>query len=337
MGAQDPVPSQAASSKWWATIVSIATALEQDKSQVFIRKPGDRLLSGPLPVEKYAEEHWQFAHLANAAYQDTPEGQKAKRDGKTANALNSNALLEEFGWELWNDLLPQQSVAAFTEKHLRVEVWLNERDPLNKKVAVCFGGTVFSNWSDWEANLRWFIPKHDDEYSLTVRNFAPAFAEAFKARYTINGKLDTSVEVYAVGHSLGGGLAQQFAYCMPDIPPVGDKPGAIGPKITKVYAFDPSPVTGFFSVPQQQRDANVQGLLTDRVYERGEVLASLRAITGLFVPPSRVNPEIWAIRYSLFFGEGNPFLLPLTGHSIVDLAMKLTAAAKVKEQIGKAA
>lgn len=338
MSAQQEVPQQRVSSKWWATIVSIVTALQQKKSQVFIRQPGDHLLSGPLtPVKRYAEEHWLFAHLATAAYQDTPEGQKEKLPGKTANSVDSNELLEECGWKLWTDLLTQNDVAEFAKHHLRVEVWCNEQDWQNKKVAVCFGGTVFSNLADWRANLRWFLPKDTDEYSLTVRNFAPAFAEAFRRRYaTAGGELDPSVKVYSVGHSLGGGLAHQFAYCMPEVPPVEGQPGVIGPKIEKVYAFDPSPVTGFYSVPQRQRGANIRGLYIDRVYERGEILAPLRAITGTFVPPSKENPEIRGVRYSLFFEQGDPLVLPLTGHSIVDLAVKLTAAAEVKQQIGKA-
>jgi hypothetical protein len=74
-------------------------------------------------------------------------------------------------------------------------------------------------------------------------------------------------------HSLGGGLAQEFAYSLP----VGTFDA---PRATKVYAFDPSPATGFLSVKRATRNENKKGLKTDRIYERGEVLAILRSITN---------------------------------------------------------
>jgi hypothetical protein len=66
----------------------------------------------------------------------------------------------------------------------------------------------------------------------------------------------------------GRWLAQQFAYSLPPDPDV--------PRLTRVFAFDPSPVTGFYSVPENTRNRNSQGLAIDRIYERGEILALLQ-------------------------------------------------------------
>ena len=52
-------------------------------------------------------------------------------------------------------------------------------------------------------------------------------------------------QITAVGHSLGGGLAQLAAYS--------------DPRIRRVYAFDPSMVTGYYSVDPLHRDQNVKG------------------------------------------------------------------------------
>jgi hypothetical protein len=65
------------------------------------------------------------------------------------------------------------------------------------------------------------------------------------------------------------------------------------PRIRRVYAFDPSMVTGFYSVDPPNRDRNVQGLKIERVYEFGEVLAYGRTI-------SRCRPAIPASSVSAF-------------------------------------
>jgi pimeloyl-ACP methyl ester carboxylesterase len=316
MNASEPSRTASPETTPGGTIQSQARAFRQKSNEVFVRTPGERLLSGPFEAACYAREHWQFAHLANAAYQDTPAANVARVQGKTAQSLDSNGILQQHGWAQWEEeRLSQIDLAEFAEYHLRVEVW---RHVASKKVVVCFGGTVFKNLNDWRANLRWFLPKKEDEYSETVRTFAPAFAAAFQKEYGVN----SDVTVYATGHSLGGGLAQQFAYCLPNVPSL-KKSHITGPKIKAVYAFDPSPVTGFYSVPAAERKKNVVDLFIDRVYERGEVLAALRAITSLFYPPSSINPEVRGVRYSLFYSKGFDPAQPITGHSIVDLAIGL--------------
>jgi hypothetical protein len=90
------------------------------------------------------------------------------------------------------------------------------------------------------------------------------------------------------------------------------------PRVGKVYAIDPSPVTGFYSVKKSIRDVNIQHLDIDRIFERGEILAFLRSIVSLFVPPRRRSPTIRQIRYNLF-----PTWNPIMGHSIPEFAFRL--------------
>ena len=197
--------------------------------------------------------------------------------------------------------------------HLRVEVWVN---PTSSAVAVAFGGTVFDSGKDWKSNLRWFIPHHDDEYTEIVKAFGPAFVKEFVARKDQAGwEFLQHATIFATGHSLGGGLAQQFAYSLPIDSRV--------PRVKKVFAFDPSPVTGFYSLDVTTRDNNSQGLAIDRIYERGEILALLRSLENFIYPPSAKAPTIRQIRYNLFYSHN-----PIAGHSIAELACKLYDASR---------
>jgi len=311
--------------------IPILRALGQTPSEVVIRKPGDRFLSAPLPIAPYAQRHWQFAWVSLAAYAGTPAGEKrarrdaleeAKRPGRATPDGTPLAyrdpvrVLEQAGWSRW----PAFGAAAIWQRidnaHLRVEVWENAA---REVLAVAFGGTVFNNEKDWLSNLRWFIPGHQDEYTQVVQTFAPAFADEYRRRFVGSAR----PALIATGHSLGGGLAQQFAYSLP-----ADPTGAL-PRVTAVYAFDPSPVTGFFSVARELRDSNKRGLAIDRVYERGEILALTRSLMSLAVKPTVRDPVIEGTRYSLFYGWN-----PIADHSMVQLAHKIDRAAHVPASPG---
>lgn len=95
-----------------------------------------------------------------------------------------------------------------------------------------------------------------------------------------------------------------------------------GHPVTQVYAFDPSPVTGFYSVDTETRDSNKKNLLIDRIYERGEIVAILRSFTSFFYPPSSSEATIRAVRYNLFDAPG-----PFSDHSMTPLACGLKNAA----------
>jgi len=305
--------------------IPILRALGQTSKTVVLREPGDRFLSRPLPIAPHAREHWEFGWLSVAAYNETPAARNdaLKRQKKTvpaesaaASGLASGSLnpaakaLAAAGWVRWLDFPGDGLLEEISQTHLRVEVW-ERRDP--PAVAVTFGGTVFKNGKDWLANLRWFIPKHHDEYTEVVQTFAPAFAVQLRRRMEDRTRPDLKdMKLFATGHSLGGGLAQQFAYSVP-LDSVG--------RVHKVYAFDPSPVTGFLSVAKRLRDHNKKGLLIDRVYERGEILALLRSITSVFWKPTARNATIRGVRYALFHAWNG-----VAAHSIGDLAQKLDEA-----------
>jgi hypothetical protein len=286
----------------------------QKADETWSRKPGERLLGSPEPVAAAARQHWQYAWLSEAAYQ---ESRKAE-PGAPPPCPIPDRILEMHGWSRWNDFPNGQLAADLNQEHLRVDVWYH---PAENILAVAFGGTVFTSRLDWRANLRWFIPGDDgDEYSVLVRHFIPAFQAEFHARRGRPGyERLGSVRLISTGHSLGGGLAQQFAYAL-----VPDKEL---PRVSTVYAFDSSPVTGFYSVDKAIREANSQQLHVERIYERGEGLAAVRSILAAIYPPSASAPTINETRYALFW-KPSVFALrsAVDQHSMMPFASEMTRA-----------
>jgi len=281
-------------------------AFWQTSAEVAMRPPGKRMLDAPISNKEEAKKDWQFAWLAEASYRDTSV--------KDVQQPDPDDVLKSNGWEQWQDFPDKHLEKRIRDSHLRVEVWEHRQ---TQCIVVTFGGTVFDNCKDWRSNLRWFIPFKNDEYTQIVKNVGPGFLEAIKKKSSApnSGYLE-KMTLYSTGHSLGGGLAQQFAYALPENDVF---------RVSKVYAFDPSPVTGFFSVGRKLRNKNIKGLSIDRIYERGEILAIVRSFTSFFVAPSATNPCIRGIRYNLFRS-----LNPISGHSIHELACRLSVAAGVR-------
>jgi hypothetical protein len=306
------VYTRAQISQWFARFPWFR-ALRQSNREVTVRKPGCRFLSAPGPVTPYAAQDWEFACLAAAAYGKTPAAERRRQ--RTVDAeerFDPELPLRNAGWQPWDGFPDPELHKHIQQSHLRVEVWEKTLPGDSSIVAVTFGGTVFNNKKDWRANLRWFLPGgKGDEYTDVVRKFAPAFVKEFPRRMA--GRSPRTVELVATGHSLGGGLAQQFAYahCLDDQVP----------RVTRVYAFDPSPVTGFFSVKRSVRNVNRKALRINRIYERGEILAIVRSIMSVLWKPSERAPEIRGTRYFLFFAWN-----PIVGHSMVRMAARMKAA-----------
>jgi pimeloyl-ACP methyl ester carboxylesterase len=227
------------------------------------------------------------------------------------------ATLQNLGWEYWPvGFSTPQAVAAARKHHLQVHVFAH-REGEALEVVVAFGGTNPRNVWDWLSNLRWLIPWHDDEYTLVVKDYVGAFQRELQRRVKAQGITESAVVVKTVGHSLGGGLAQQFAYA------AKQRPGDIG--VAQVYAFDPSPVTGFYSVDKKIRDDNRRGLQTDRAFEAYEILSYVRWITAYVVTPSAENAAIRGVRYHVLTTEDG-----IKSHSITDLACALYSASGVR-------
>lgn len=295
-------------------IVVSRPAFWQKPDTVVIRKPGRRLLGPPQAAQPEAKIDFDYALLSHAAYTEI----KKDKPDKEKPCIDTKKVLNDMGWSPWTDFPKSDLQNKMDAVHLRAEVWTNRS---KGTLVVAFGGTVFSNWKDWKSNLHWLNPFQRDEYTVTIKEFGPQFRDEFLKRKTEpSWAFLQNVTIYATGHSLGGGLAQEFAYSLPD-----NIPGV--PRVSKVYAFDPSPVTGFLTVDRVTRHENKKGLKVDRIYERGEVLAILRSITSAIHRPPAVNPEVRQLRYNLFGNDRYGVTNPISGHSIQQFACGLEAVA----------
>jgi hypothetical protein len=186
---------------------------------------------------------------------------------------------------------PCKSGRAFCTEPLSglgVQIWVR-KGRVCREAVVAFRGTDGQSADDWLSNLRWLLrllPLYD-QYEQ-VQDYAPDFVKAVENDPCfVRGR----TQIVSVGHSLGGGLAQQAAFIQGDI--------------RRVFAFDPSFVTGYDDVHViPVRDRNVQGLLIDRIYEHGEILAYPRFVLRTLVPPPACNPTVRSIRFNTLHGTG---------------------------------
>ncbi|GAB7546248.1 lipase family protein [Cupriavidus sp. 8B] len=306
-------------------LLQSCASFRQTPEEVLSREPGERFLGHATPVVQEAKFHWEYAWLSEAAYAKSVESinqgatsasaaKAGTAEQQAAGCQNTEDALDAAGWEPWKNFPSQETRGRYDDSHLRVEVWEKRKTPDGPIVAVAFGGTVATSGKDWKSNLRWFIPKHDDEYTELVKDFVPEFSKELSRRLGDPAyEYLKRVKVVATGHSLGGGLAQQFAYAWPDT--------VSTVKVAEVYAFDPSPVTGYYSVPVKTREENSKGLKIVRIYERGEILASVRSFTSFIYPPSVMDPAVREVRYSFFYSPNS-----IVSHSMGKLACSLDLA-----------
>ncbi len=295
----------------------------QAENEVLIREPDTRSYSPSVHASTTAIPSWEYAVLSGNSYLNYWPGIEDPAPWKAVKGK----LPQEGYWEEWTDFSKDTDLSTAADfVGLYGEVW-EKKSSSPRIIAVVFRGTDAS-LKDWRSNLRWilrFVPFYsfmEDQYSVVANEFSNTFLNHLaKKMSATNGAEYTGVQIIATGHSLGGGLAQHFAYALPGRV-LSD--GSEAPRVSQVYALDPSPVTGWFSVKDiDQRNINVSSLKVDRAFEHGEFLAYIRLLLSFVNPPPKWVREV---RYN-FVKSANPF----TSHSPRILARGLMKYGKQKQ------
>jgi hypothetical protein len=276
------------------------------------RTSASRIAEAMTPVEAYgyARLTAPFAEIAMKVYRDYEPGSPVESTpvapgpgglthdeagGQTVGLIQVEPTpFSRYNWEQLDVRLTDGFFDRAEKVGLNVQVFLRQRDDdRNLPAMILFGfrGTNFCSAHDWDANLRWVtqVVPHEDQYRLLhayVRQLIDAARAAARDRYP-----DVTFEIFATGHSLGGGLAQLFAYTSQDV--------------KGVVAFDASPVTGYHSVVTDA-EVNCNASIL-RVYERGEVLSYARLFIRLFY---NLSPNIEEVGFHLIGGN------PIVNHSM---------------------
>lgn len=316
-------------------VLSACTSFKQDSHEVMVRDPALGKYGPPVNATLHAKQQWVYAAMSDFAYEVArvrsfeDQGMLPPTESleKQVQACGGNAPpLIPPEWRRWPDFPSHELSAAMRKKGLFLTVLERETSP--REIVVVFEGTNFTELPDWGANLHWFlrfIPGFEDQYTLTAREVSNEFFARIRSRpanYLVS-EIDPvlrsaggdAIKIVATGHSLGGGLAQHFAYTFKQ-----SSVTSTGPKVSEVYAFDPSPVTGWFSAADPPRTHNAKGLVVHRIFEHGEVLAYIRWLTSRLAISAQ-DPSIWEYRYNF-----DPKANIIRNHSMRSLACGLAKA-----------
>ncbi|MET4800587.1 hypothetical protein [Bradyrhizobium sp. LB11.1] len=173
-------------------------------------------------------------------------------------------------------------------------VWAHGRRSARcNEVSIVFRGT--EKPGDFLSNFRGFTDWAADEgYHQLQRNI-----DAIIGRVTsLPCYRNASTQIVSVGHSLGAGLAEFSAFA--------PRPG---PRIAKVFAFNPSPETGARLIDQVTLDRNVgkgesNALEVDIVYHPGEILEQVREYDQQFPLREHCFPLVRTVRFDVNKGRG---------------------------------
>lgn len=262
--------------------------VSQDKSDAVIWI-GQNRLPDSYKAQPFAREFLPYALLSARAYDDADKDGLLAEDSVKLTDLKVESAAWLKGWHHVKGWVsptecPQGSGWCIPSAGLSVHLWRHQQPGQAScdEFVIAFRGTDFDSADDWIANFRWltrvlpFYDQYDQVYDLMPK---------IMARMEKEPCFRPSTRVASTGHSLGGGLAQLAAYREPSI--------------RRVYAFDPSSVTGFYMVQPETRDCSRQGLKIDRVYERNEILAYLRFVMKLLYTVDQQNPQIRSVRLNV--------------------------------------
>jgi hypothetical protein len=306
-------------------LICSCASFSQQADEVWVRHGTDGRLKMWKKLPEASQEHWPYAWASLAAYQ------RPNKEPSSRCPADPGFFLEDREWHRWNEVPDIQATSALGQQmvavHLRVRVYANKA---SNAVIIAFGGT--DGMGDMVSNMRWFqmnVGSNADQYKVLFGTFVPAFLDIWRSKIkTPEDAWMRTAEFVSTGHSLGGGLAQGFAYA-----------AAIqGLPIRRVVAFNSSPVSGKRDLPWRKIAREMK---IDRIYNRGEILAAVRGTFNALVGPGKDNATFTDYRYALSWKWHTPFTVvgAVRSHFLRPLACVMAEEAqlldrKVPNQLG---
>lgn len=220
---------------------------------------------------------WQYGLLAHNTYNDDL--------GARFNGICPVATRYMDRWQRVPGYSEIESPASAEKGRVKIpgfgyRVWRDISNPATPKVAIVFRGTRLEKFGDHYANMRWItkVNVFTSDHYRQARNLVAELIPKLKKQFGKN------TQIIAVGHSLGGGIAQHSGYSSSDI--------------SLVYAFASSPVTSKTRPDPRVNKENRKGLRIYRIYESGELLAKPRWLVRRMAPLSAENPEVTEVKFS---------------------------------------
>ncbi|MGQ2994560.1 lipase family protein [Variovorax sp.] len=274
------------------------------RDKVYVSDPGARWVSAEVDLKSRASSDVLFAWLSEVAY---PEEKTLE-----ANCSPPRVMLDKHGWSpITEQLFRPDEIKSYNEIGLYFEIWYRASSPSG--VVVSFGGTNLSSLEHLKANLRWFLQDDADTYSQVAKRFVPEFRERYR-KELVSGRISEGARLYATGHSLGGGLAQLFAYSLPSEAPEL--------RLKRVVVFNTSPVTAKNTLFKSEVKKNMKGVSIDRVYQVSDPLDFIRTVSAAVFPASKSDPATRMVRYNVV-----KTFSPITFHKIGVFACGLELSA----------
>lgn len=172
------------------------------------------------------------------------------------------------GWRRWvPPAIRDAAKPCFDESGLYYETYIYEDiDGKIREAVIAFRGTE-NRWGqyfyDWSANVVAALGFEPKQHAL-VREHIPKVVERLLTRFKADNRIP---KIYAAGHSLGGGLAQEAAY--------------LRSEIKEVFTFNTSPVTNWSYLRIKGAVKNGYPIF-HRIYHGGEFLETPRFISTSF-------------------------------------------------------
>ncbi|OIQ03984.1 MAG: hypothetical protein AUK36_01340 [Zetaproteobacteria bacterium CG2_30_59_37] len=232
-------------------------------------------VSSPQPLGKdefavtIARKFGLMALFAEVAYRKDIE--EETRDELACSYIQSGEK-ETFGmpqpdafghWERWHGTQSVRGCVNESGLFFETYVYRNKDNQLEEAV-IAFRGTENrkgQTLKDWKTNMVAAFGFEPKQYEI-AKNHIPNLIAALLAE-----RKDKIIPIYAVGHSLGGGLAQQSGYQ--------------SKRIFQVITFNTSPITNWSHLRTAGEVKNRYPNIF-RIYHNGEILEKLRFISTSF-------------------------------------------------------